>query len=498
MIDYLKSYRCVLLSLVVGTAYIGCFFLITDFPINLPRMEPPRFSYDESRASQMILESYEHIINRSYHPYHLQKSLAHIIVGTALKTMNLFLGLDQKSLLLMLHVSMALFNGILLSICTFLLFRIHTSLSISTPFPVLLVLCFFNFAFFVFLAFFPILGAITDFTLSLAMMYCYLSRKTKTLLCFIVLSGFSNPLLLYLSSILLIINGKLDDINAITPLKETGLRIILWILLNTGAIVMFWYGTVYDPVGVIEVMKTWSWPTLFGNPVSIILSFIAIAIFYCGLVTTINIPRIMHNIRRLLDWKYTLTMLLAISTIKFIASYLSVNTNNFYWGAVKDFNNFKTLSTVFIYAASKPGGFFIGHVTFFGSSMLLVFIYWKRLSKQLREADLQQSLFIFFSLAILGIDPESRHLIWLYPWLIINLVKVISLQYKDLYWILPINILLSFLWIAFPLFYSGLAYEQLTLLRFMGGGMSESIYLFVGTNTVIVFACLWYSGVIKR
>ncbi len=105
-----------------------------------------------------------------------------------------------------------------------------------------------------------------------------------------------------------------------------------------------------------------------------------------------------------------------------------------------------------VYAFQRPFITVVSHFNYFGCTMLLLLLFWKRFAAFVSGFGLGIAGSVFFCLFVFALKPESRALIFFFPWLMILMSLYIGkYRFSNLFYILVfvLNFAMAKLWLFF-------------------------------------------------
>jgi hypothetical protein len=162
------------------------------------------------------------------------------------------------------------------------------------------------------------------------------------------------------------------------------------------------------------------------------------------------------------------------------------------------------LQQVVLLSIAKPFVFIIAHVVYFGPAVILLVLFWNRVSAVVRQHGIGMVLFFLMSL-FLGLNSESRQLILAYPFFVAFLVKAVEpVRWRaSFYWIFgAVALVMSKFWLRIntgPL--EGLSPQEFPLQYYFlnhGPWMADSTFFLqaalVSLITLLFAMSLYWSG----
>jgi hypothetical protein len=340
---------------------------------------------------------------------------------------------------------------------------------------------FLNFAIMKWPSYYPVLTDIPAFFISILMLYFYLTNKRIGLLVLTGLGAFVWFSLVYQGLLLLIFprDKRIDKanpapyhLNLISAAVFTVIALLYmrWLVLNT--------------------------KLTLPAAIEPIYSLIHLSIAAAGLYLLFGLSRIwdcngLFNIklalRRIVTPAFALALLLFLG-IKVLQARLS-NTQS---PLGIDHLFYEVTSS----ALAKPAVFYVAHVMFYGPILILVFFWWKPVSRLIHQYGIGLILCITMGL-IMGLNSESRHIFNFFPLIIPFVVKVadarpLRLWHHALFALL--SVLFSKVWLIIgggPIY--GDPNRFTDQLYYMNDGpyMSNDMYSIQGTAVIIAGILLY-------
>jgi len=223
--------------------------------------------------------------------------------------------------------------------------------------------------------------------------YCFLFRSSVF---------FSRPTLLYTGLILFVLPRGLK----FTPTAKSSPLVNAWVVLIAAfyLVSLLYFRFRNFPVDEAGITLTAVFTELKHMPhLGVMLALGYIALVYSKLLAPLRVEM------RLFIWHRWLIAIVVFVTVNYLAGHVLARPSHA--------DELYFLQRLVFSSGSWPLKFIIAHVAFFGPVILLMIIFWKRLSAAIIEAGV--GLTAVFTLALFhGIDSESRHLIEYYVFII--------------------------------------------------------------------------------
>ncbi len=466
--------------------FLLSYFLVDKFPIHLPRLKN-NFVYDETRAISFMVDFWGHLVNRSYHPYYLQKSLCFFIVGGILKCIKQLIDFEINSFL---HLSMGIFNIIQILIGSFFLqLTIKKNVNLKNQ-AILFFLLYGNFVFLIFLQYFSILGDIFAFSLSSAMLYYYLNNKFNQLVVTIMLSQFINPLFFLSSFFLIIFQDEKSSFYKDVANRSKRPSLIYSVLFFLLIMLLFIRGHFIDGGRVIHTVSLWGWSHFFAFSWQVFSLFclIPLTVFLGSILSIIDIRKIIIYPYSFFIKKRFLLIFSIILLNQIIVNFFSANYDYKVWKYSLNWSFLDALSVVFLYGTSKPFVYVLGNILSFGQIALIFSLQYLDVIRVLKTQKIGFIIFFFVNSFILFSDAESRHLMYFFPWVFYIFVKVIQKNIKpfSFSYLFITNMALMYSWIVFARI-DHLKFDHLLMLASMGAGLHVNSYYFLVIEVILLY-----------
>lgn len=295
------------------------------------------------------------------------------------------------------------------------------------------ILLFVNYFFLRYFFFYPVSTDQTAFLLSILAIYSFEKKSKLSLILIAIIGSFTWPTSSMVCLILLI--------------KDEDLSFVFTKLLTFKIVKYIPYIIIISTV-YFGVRNNYILPY---NSVQINNDLIIISILFgLGLIYIINkYLLIENNIFSIFSKEQNsfnvLFILLLLIFIKFINYYFSSND-----GIGIKLNFFQFIYESILAGLSRPGVFIIAHTVFFGSSLFYIIWFWEGFVKTLdNKANIK---FIIILGLFMSINPESRQLIFFYPFFVYILISSISnlkINLSLILYTLIINLFSTKFWLKF-------------------------------------------------
>ena len=459
--------------------FLFFFFIVDKLPFSELRSYKP-FIYDEGRAENFLVDFLTYLSNRSYHPYYLQKSLGFLIVGPILKLIYYF-DLTNLEIRTLLHGSMGVFNALCLTVASYYLMKIRVFSAQRNKLK-FWTLIYINFGFCIFLSYYSILGEIVSFTVSCGMLYYFLSARYLPLFITIVLSSLANPLLFLTSGLIFSFERKNHESLSFRKIASKNKRYILTFLLFAICFLLFSYGQFYADSEILKINIAWGWPYFFPFWIRIISLILLLPFLYfiAGLFPLERALSTLKNLAARINFVRLFIWLSLVVVNKGYVSCFSKNMNLQDWHTNFDFTFLKGITTLVLYASSKPFANIIGYFLFFGV-LTGVFIFGqKKICRFIQLQNLPFALFFTSNAFVLLMDPEGRHVLYFYPWVLFAIFSSCGqyLEKMSLKFVLILNLIVTFHWLPFRILDPAIEATSSFFLTSLGAALTPKTYVY--------------------
>lgn len=284
-----------------------------------------------------------------------------------------------------------------------------------------------NFAIIKYPLYFPIMTDALAMFLSTALLYYYIKNNTIAIVICTLLLAFTWPMGFYQG--LLLIAFPFTALPFLKPPK--------WqkVLVNLGAItfalmailiIVFIIKRDADVLFVLKIDRLLL-PLSIAGVLIIYYFFAKIFLNYSLLNWAYFIKKI--NIKRIL---ISIGVFALISLTVYLLNPKPIPT----------YTTAQMLQNPFVYALIKPLLSLVSHIAFFGVGACLIILFWPDIGQLISQMGWGLVFAFGLNLLLFGLTPESRHLINIFPWLLILLIKVLN-NYSFLNYFYTITGLLS-------------------------------------------------------
>jgi len=299
------------------------------------------------------------------------------------------------------------------------------------------VLIFLNYGVLNFTYYYPVMTDTPAFALSIAIFYFFLRGDTVNIFLAGLIGAFTWPILFPMAVALILFPERSATY---IPIKKSWQH-LLSISCAAYALIAGWYFIFHQ--GEVPDMAY----TLPLNKGMLPVSAICVAVLFFFM------PYILFN-RSFFDLKYYLRQLngnrifaiaIMIMLVLIIRNTMTVNTDSSYFSGYMILKNHH-------YGFLRPMITVVNHFNYFGCIMLLMILFWRKLSEFISTFGLGVSGSIFFNFVILAMLPESRTLVHLFSWLgILTSVFLSRYRFSSIFYatIIAINFAMAKLWLFF-------------------------------------------------
>lgn len=381
------------------------------------------------------------------------------------------------------------YNAILLLLCVLLFFHLSTFLKLSVPTEIIGFSClFFNYVILKNTSYYPVLTDTTAFFFGFLLVYCFIRQKDTVLFLLTLLAQFCYPLLLVVSTplVLGIRNNAISNRLQKFALYKV-LAVILMLILLLGYFNILFVPNSILPKYTMELNR-------YLLPFSIAGVFLYI---WKGFSAIGNVSTPTHTT---LDFKTPIVKLITLFAFMFLCTYgiskISIPEDVF--TPVVFINN------VLQQSIDNPFVFFVAHCIYLGPGLLLILLLYKPFIQTLTKSG--DSAILYFILALLfSIGSETRQFIHFYPFVIVILLITINsyrLSSRVAILFALCSLLVSKVWLpinrtdSFTQYLYGQFPDQYYFMNH-GPFMSDASYLINAGVVVLELVIVWFL-IIKR
>ena len=345
-----------------------------------------------------------------------------------------------------------------------------------------------NFAVLKFNFFYPVMTDAPAFCAAVMLLYFYLSNQTLNLMLISLIGAFTWPVIFYQGLILFVLPKKHSNFS---PIPST------WRILISVSSALFAAAIIY----LFILSKHADTSMAFTLKISTaLLPFTLIAI----LVWYFFLPEALFNksffSKETIQSLFSTRALIAF-ILFFFVSYFQQQLN-----ISQKVSTYYTLENFLInpltYALVRPLITAIAHTTYFGCGIILILIFWKRVSHTIASFGLGITLAVLLNLYLIGILTESRTIINLFPWMIIFLMLAInSFSFpRDFYvLILILNFFVSKIWLRIGYDLSSgldefgtIAFPNQKFFMNIGPWITDQMWMIQGILFILIFVIILF------
>jgi len=339
-------------------------------------------------------------------------------------------------------------------------------------------------AFLVFYDYYPILGDVFVFALGAALAYGVVLRRLSVQYAVLAVSAITSPQLCLFALLIIIFP------NSPTPVKSnerTLLSPLLFAALVAFPIICAASAIFLVPERTVAVAEWWGNPKYFKQP-AVVIAAVALA----GIVLwAAALPARMLTLQSVacsISWRHILFSVLLLSLIAAIVSKsLGASGPTIGIPSVVD-----ALLIKFSYLLSKPGPpGLLSHILFLGVAAAAVIVVWRDFSRWLVLQGSGVALGFAVMLTYFGLDGEVRHVIFLYPLIVVGLIDICSARIRKIgpVKLFVANALVSLSWL--PFFYFDASYRGERHLSAFGMCWSLQHYVIAIIMSAMTFYLAW-------
>lgn len=417
---------------------MGLIFLLSWFAYNFNHGELIQVSnglgWDGGNYAVWAQEGTLHLLkNKSLNVYHTQR----IFPSTIVHYVSKLAGYDIATTSGVIH-AFEIYNSILIFLSAIFLWLIakHFRWKLSVLF-VGYAAVFFNFAILKWSVYYPTLADVTAFFLGIATFYFYLKNRVVCLIITTIAASFTFPTMLYAALPLIIFPCKHYNTNVTSSFKTKGMLVGIFSLFlvvlafcitpSTGDIRHGFLATINVsllPISIICLLAYFSFSLYYLFDLNYIWTNIKSNIFLLRIVLAFTLVIVIHFCVNTFSSHAVLS-----HSPPSIASYILL---------------------IFQMALVRPFTSIVSHIMFFGPGILLVIFLWRKMAEVIKEHGFGMILFICFYILV-GVDPESRHLINAVPVFMILACETLNrrgISWKFTYFFVIISLIISRFWVV--------------------------------------------------
>lgn len=376
------------------------------------------FGFDGTIYGNAAKNFYHSIVDKSINSHHLKRIVPSGVIYCCFMAFG-FAKTDDAIIM-----AFGIYNLILIFISVYLWFKIGELLKLSDRLVFMgLVSFLFSYGIMKLNFYYPVLTDTTAFFLGMLAVWGYIKKKNIVLFCCALIGAFTWPTIIYALPLLQIFDND--------PLPSTPHPRIRHLLLS-GLILVFSGIALYTHCFSPELEKKfgieiYEWLLPVG-----LLGFMAYLYLIFNYIADFDIKDFVFNLYKRLNYQWLLIYCGIIVFLVFLSALyppaLGVSFAE-YFGWISLGN------------AAKPLYSFISHMVYYGPVVFVVALFWEKISLNIKQWGAGLTCFFLFNLLQL-IDPESRHLIFFFPFVLT--VTFFSLkEYKISNLFLTIYVLIS-------------------------------------------------------
>lgn len=382
-------------------------------------------------------------------------------------------------------------NTILITCSVWMVKKIfeHYKLSLTSQL-IGMVIVFLNYAVLNFTFYYPVMTDTPAFFLSVALFFFFIRGELLNIALVGLIGAFTFPVLLPMALALILFPNKNIEF---VPLKKTSL-FVLGCVCCAYALVMGWY---------LIFVKQEKVDLLYALPLSygmLPVSFFSVALLYYFMPLVLGNKTFLRLGYFRSQFSANRIVLVAVVLIFFalVRAAIPVNSTSEYTSL------YHQIKIHLFYAFQRPMITVVNHFNYYGSIMLLLILFWKKFAVFISRFGLGMAMSILFIFLVFAMKPESRALIFFFPWLMI-LMSLFLGQYKfgsTFYLlILLINFATAKLWLFFNyddnsgniLPDGTIDFPNQWFFMNLGIWETEKVWLWLGISAVVCLCLLIFS-----
>jgi hypothetical protein len=386
-------------------------------------------------------------------------------------------------------LSFKIMNTVLITLSAWMVKKIFDFYSLS-PIAQLtgFIIVFMNYGVLNFTFYYPVMTDTPAFFLSVALFYFFVKGEMMNIFLIGLIGAFTWPVL-FAMAIALILFPHAE--NEFIPLQKSG-RYALGILCFAYAMLMGWY-LVFKQGEKADLAFTL--PISYGM---LPVSFLAIGLLYFFMPLVLGNKLFFQLSYYRSQWNsnrvFAIVALIIVSLI--IRASLTVNASSEYLSL------YHQIKIHLFYAFQRPLITVVSHFNYFGCVMLLMIIFWRKFAAYISSFGLGVAGSVFFCLFVFSMKPESRALIFFFPWLMIMMALFLG-RYKfgaAFYLLIAlINLAAAKLWLFFEykngtLLSDGtIDFPEQWFMMHLGIWMTENVWLWLCLFVAVLLTLLMFS-----
>ncbi|MBX2908644.1 MAG: hypothetical protein KF706_03370 [Chitinophagales bacterium] len=330
-------------------------------------------------------------------------------------------------------------NTILITCSAWMVRKIfeHYKLSLTSQL-IGMVIVFLNYAVLNFTFYYPVMTDTPAFFLSVALFYFFVRGELLNIALVGLMGAFTFPVLLPMALALILFPNKNIEF---VPLKKTSL-FVLGCVCCAYVLIMGYY---------LIFVKQEKVDLLYALPLSygmLPVSFFSIALLYYFMPMVLGNKTFLSSgyFRSQLSANRLVLVAFVLVAFALVRAAIPVNSTSEYTTL------YHQIKVPLFYAFQRPMITVVNHFNYFGSIMLLLILFWKKFAVFISRFGLGIAASVLFVFLVFFMKPESRALIFFFPWLMI-LISLFLGQYKFgsafYFLILLINFATAKLWLFF-------------------------------------------------
>jgi hypothetical protein len=338
---------------------------------------------------------YHIIINKRIHSLNLLRIFPSGVIYCCFKILRI----DRTNANIIKAFS--IYNFILILLSIYLWFKITEKFKFPDRLVFMGLISFlFSYGIMKFNFYYPVITDTTAFFLGFLTLWGYMNKKNMLVLMCALVGSFTWPTVIYTVPLLQIFRHD----ESFPAIHNFRIRYLFIAALIVTLVCAALYAHYFSSLGVLYGVEVYEWLLPFG-----IVCFSAYMFFAFNHITNFDIKGFICNIHKRLNYR---CLLIYGGIITFLTLLSKLYPRPFDAVTFNSYIGWISLATV-----AKPLYSLISHIVYYGPIVLLATFFWKKISLNVQKFGI--GLICFFAFYLLqSIDPESRHLMFFFPFFI--------------------------------------------------------------------------------
>lgn len=421
-----------------------------------------------------LVQDFDRKIHEGLDSYRVPRILPSLILERVLRWTQIE-PTDQAVVL-----AFVIFNVLLVGVTALLWTWVADELSISPGGKWLgATALFINFCILKHTAYYPVLTDVAGIALSMAMVYCYLTRRSLLLYAVSLMGMLTWPTLLVQGACLLLFPREQKPVLERRPPFRLNYILAMAVTAFISIVVMRYVSRHQNVRYFVPV------PEVLGLSVGILSAYLFLALApLCGCFAHWNFHKYLST-KNVLK---TVLVLAALSAAVLCRHYLAAKPPSY---EPKTY-----LKMISVISVLRPASFMLAHVVYFGPIVLLAIFHWRAICRQAHLLG-QGYVTVLIWGVIQGIDGESRHLVASLPLLVAVVIKTIDARgWRAAQYVCigVLSLLMSKVWLRInqgPFTGDAFSYPDQYYFMNHGHAMNSEMYLLQGAAVLMAAVVLY-------